>query len=52
MVSDLDRRRVSEVLPGCTRKVIERWLIAPPDEVLTGIEGVSIDPSEAYREAI
>lgn len=51
-VSDLDRRRVIEVLPGCTRKVIERWLIALPAEVRAGIEVVSIDPSEAYRHAI
>jgi transposase len=52
VVSDLDRRRVIEVLPGCTRKVIERWLIALPAEVRAEIEVVSIDPSEAYRHAI
>jgi transposase len=52
VVSDLDRRRVVEVLPGCTRKVIERWLSGLPAEVRAGIEVVSIDPSEAYRHAI
>jgi transposase len=52
VVSDLDRRRVIDVVPGCTRKVIERWLIALPDDVRAGIEVVSIDPSDAYRQAI
>jgi transposase len=52
VVSDLDRRRVIEVLPGCQRKVIERWLAALPDDLKTAIEVVSIDPSEAYRRAI
>jgi transposase len=52
VVSDLDRRRVIEVLPGCQRKVIERWLSGLPDDVRAGIEVVSIDPSEAYRQAI
>lgn len=52
VVSDLDRRRVIDVIPGCTRKVIERWLTALPDEIRAGIEVVSIDPSEAYRQAI
>jgi transposase len=52
VVSDLDRRCVIEVLEGCTRRVIERWLAALPAQVRAGIEVVSIDPSEAYREAI
>jgi hypothetical protein len=52
VVSDLDRRRVIEVLPGCSRKVIERWLAALPGDVRAGIEVVSIDPAEAYRQAI
>jgi transposase len=52
VVSDLDRRRVIEVLPGCQRKVIERWLAGLPADVRAGIEVVSIDPSEAYRHAI
>jgi transposase len=52
VVSDLDRRRVIDVVSGCTRRVIERWLTALPPEVRAGIEVVSIDPSDAYRQAI
>jgi transposase len=52
VVSDLDRRRVIEVLPGCQRKVIERLLASLPDDVRAGIEVVSIDPCDAYRQAI
>jgi transposase len=52
VASDLDRRRVIDVVPGCSRKVIERWLMSLPAEVRAGIEVVSIDPSEAYRQAI
>lgn len=48
VVSDLDRRRVIEVLPGCQRKLIERWLNALPDDLRDRIEVVSIDPAEAY----
>jgi transposase len=32
--------------------VIERWLAGLREEVRAGIEVVSIDPSEAYRQAI
>jgi len=52
VVSDLDRRCVIEVLDGCTRRVIERWLGALPADMPAAIEVVSIDPSEAYRQAI
>jgi transposase len=52
VVSDLDRRRVIEVLDGTQRRVIERWLAALPEHARAGIEVVSIDPSEAYRQAI
>jgi transposase len=52
VVSDLDRRRVIEVLDGARRKVIERWLAALPDHVRAGIEVVAIDPSNPYRQAI
>ncbi len=52
VVSDLDRWRVIDVIAGCTRKVIERWLTALPDDLRAGIEVVSIDPSEAHRQAI
>jgi transposase len=52
VVSDLDRRRVIEVLDGCQRRVIERFLLGLPEEVRAGIEVVSIDPSVIYRQAI
>lgn len=52
VVSDLDRRRVIEVLPGTQRRLIERWLLALPASVREGIEVVSIDPSNNYRQAI
>jgi len=52
VVSDLDRRRLIEMLPGCQRKVIERWLSGLPADVKAGIEVVSVDPSEAYRHAV
>ena len=52
VVSDLDRRCVVEVLEGCQRRVIESWLEALPAEARARIEVVSIDPSEAYRQAI
>jgi transposase len=43
---------VIDVIPPCTRKVIDRWLTAQPEEVRAEIEVVSIEPSEAYRQAI
>jgi transposase len=52
VVSDLDRRCVTEVIDGCRRATIERWLRALPADVRHGIQDVSIDPSEAYRRAI
>src|SRR4051812_28310456 len=48
VVSDLDRRRVIEMLDGRDRTV-ERWLFTLPADVRGGIEVVSIDP---YRYAI
>ena len=52
VVSDLDRRRVIEVLPGTQRKLIERWFADLPEQTRAGIEVVSIDPSNNYRDAI
>ena len=52
VVSDLDRRCVIEVLDGRDRRTVERWLSALPAEVRAGIEVVSIDPYDAYRQAI
>jgi transposase len=52
VVSDLDRRCVIEVLDGRDRRTVERWLSALPSEVRAGIEVVSIDPYDGYRQAI
>jgi transposase len=52
VVSDLDRRCVIEVLDGRDRRTVERWLLALPADVRAGIEVVSIDPYDGYRQAI
>jgi transposase len=52
VVSDLDRRRVVEVLDGRSRRRVERYLRSLPERQRTAIEVVSIDPYEAYRQAI
>jgi transposase len=52
VASDLDARRVIEVLDGRSRRVVERWLRALPGETRSAIEVVAIDPYEAYRQAI
>jgi transposase len=52
VVSDLDRRRVVEVLDGRSRRRVERYLRSLPEAHRRAIEVVSIDPYEAYRQAI
>jgi transposase len=52
VVSDLDRRRVIEVLDGRSRRRVERYLRSLPEHARRAIEVVSIDPYEAYRQAI
>ena len=52
IVSDLDRRRVVEVLDGRSRRVVERYLRSLTDPEREAIEVVSIDPYDAYRQAI
>ena len=52
VVSDLDRRRVVEVLDGRSRRRVERYLRSLPEPDRDAIEVVSIDPYEAYRQAI
>ena len=52
VVSDLDRRCVIEMIDGRDRRTIERWLSALPADVRAGIEVVSIDPYDGYRQAI
>ena len=51
-MSDLDRRRVVEVLDGRSRRRVEGYLRSLPEEHRRVIEVVSIDPYEAYRQAI
>jgi hypothetical protein len=46
-VSDLDRKRVVEVLDGRSRRRVERYLRAPPEQRRRAIEVVSIDLDEA-----
>jgi transposase len=52
VVSDLDRRRVVEVLDGRSRRRVEGYLHSLPAPDRDAIEVVSIDPYEAYRQAI
>ena len=52
VVSDLDRRRVVELLDGRSRRRVERYLRSLPERHRRAIEVVSIDPYEAYRQAI
>jgi transposase len=52
IVSDVDRRRVVEVLDGRSRRVVERYLRSLPEEQRRAIRVVSIDPFDAYRQAI
>lgn len=51
VVSDLDRRRVAEVLDGRSRKVVERYLRSSLSRS-GGRSGSSIDPYDAYCQAI
>jgi transposase len=52
IVSDVDERRVIEVVDGRSRRRIERYLRSLPEEQRDAIEVVSIDPYEAYRQAV
>ncbi len=52
VVSDLDRRSVIEVLDGRSRLTVERYLRSLPRTRREAIEVVSIDPYEAFRQAI
>jgi transposase len=52
VISDLDRSRVIEVLDGRSRRTVERYLRSLPKRQRDSIEIVSIDPYEAYRQAI
>jgi transposase len=52
VVSDLDRRRVFDVVDGRDQGTIERYLRSLPEHTRRSIEVVSIDPYEGYRRAV
>jgi transposase len=52
VVCDLDRRRVLDVVDGRDRRTIERYLRSLPNEQVRTLETISIDPYEAYRQAV
>lgn len=52
VVSDLDRWRIVEVIDGRSRQVVERYLRSLSELERQSIEVVSIDPYDAYRQAI
>lgn len=52
IVSDPDGRRVVEVLEGRSRRVVERYLRSLPAAEREAIAAVSIDPYDAYRQAV
>jgi transposase len=52
VVCDIDRRRVVDVVDGRDRRTIERYLASLPFGRRQAIEVVSIDPYEAYRQAV
>ena len=52
IVSDPDSRRVVEVLEGRSRRVVERYLRSLRAAEREAIAAVSIDPYDAYRQAV
>ncbi len=52
IVSDPDNRRVVEVLEGRSRRVLERYLRSLPAAERDAVAAVSIDPYDAYRQAV
>ncbi len=52
IVSDPDKRRVVEVLEGRSRRVVERYLRSLTAAQRQAIRAVSIDPYDAYRQAV
>jgi len=52
IVSDPDNRRVVEVLEGRSRRVVERYLRSLTAAQRQAIAAVSIDPYDAYRQAV
>jgi transposase len=52
VVSDLDRRRVHEVLDGRSGAVVKRYLGSLGEAERAGVAVVCIDPYEPYRSAV
>ena len=52
VISDLDRRRVVEVLDGRSQRIVAGYLRGLSEAERDAIEVVSIDPYEPYRRAI
>jgi transposase len=52
IVSDPDNRRVVEVLEGRSRRIVERYLRSLRAAERQAIRAVSIDPYDAYRQAV
>jgi transposase len=52
VVCDVDRRCVVDVVDGRDRRTIEHYLRSRPDAYRRAIEVVSIDPYQAYRQAV
>lgn len=52
VVSDPERRRVLELLPGRRRADLERYLRSLPAEQRQAVELVSLDAFDAYRQAV
>src|SRR5437667_50644 len=52
LVSAPDNGRVAEVLAGCSRRVVERYLRSLSAVERQAIRAVSIDPYDAYRQAV
>jgi transposase len=52
VVSDLDRRRVHEVLDGRSAAVLKRYLGSVGEAERAAVEVVCIDPFEPYRSAV
>jgi transposase len=52
VVSDLDRKRVHEVLDGRSKRVLERYLGSLSEEERSGVKVVCIDLYDPYRQAV
>ncbi len=49
---DLDRARLVDVVPGRSAKAVQDWLGGRPQEWLTGIDVVALDPFRGYANGL